>query len=126
MGGILISVGLFVFAVSSLADFLKFGSGEGFGWKQEAGLALAGMLALTGSFVGVLMLIVIGIVIGTLTLLADLLAFGSNAGFGIQQLLGSLFGLAVTVTGLRIVSRTSRRVSEPVSTLGSGGSGESA
>ena len=125
MGGILISVGLFVFAVSSLADLLKFGSGEGFGWKQEAGLALAGMLALTGSVFGVLMLIVIGVVIGTLTLLADLLAFGSNAGFGIQQLIGSLIGLAVMMAGLRIVSRTSRRVTEPVSAADSGSPEES-
>lgn len=108
VGGILIAVGLFVLALSAFADFLKFGGSEGFGWKQGAGLVLAGMLALTGSVFGVLMFLVIGVVIGTLTLLADVLAFGSNDGFGIQQLLGTIIGAVILIVGLRLVARSPR------------------
>lgn len=111
VGAILVALGLFVFGVSALADLLQFGSSDGFGWRQGAGLILAGLLALMGSVVGVLVLVVIGAIIGVLTLLADFLAFGSNAGFGIQQQIGVLMGSMILLAGLRVMRREESRTS---------------
>lgn len=108
-GTVLIGVGLFVFAVSALADILQFGTSEGFGWQQDIGLALAVMLTLTGSLFGVLMLVVIGIFIGSVTLLADFLAFGSNPGFGIQQMIGSAIGAVILAVGVIAVRKPTRK-----------------
>lgn len=102
---ILIGVGLFVFAVSALADVLQFGTSEGFGWRQKTGLALAAMLVLTGSLFGVLMLVVTGVFIGGVTLLADFFAFGSNPGFGIHQMIGSAIGVVILAVGVHAVKK---------------------
>ena len=102
---ILMSVGLFVLALSGLADVLAFGSHEGFGWRQGLGLGLAGVLVLTGAMMRIQTLFVIGLIIGLLTLLADWLGFGDAPGFGWQQISGSLLGAALIVIGL-LVGRT--------------------
>lgn len=114
-GVILIAVGLFVFGVSALADVLQFGSSEGFGWQQDVGLALAAIFMLTGSLFGVMMLVVIGVFIGSLTLLADFVSFGSNPGFGVQQLAGSLIGAVILAVGLRTLRKKAASSSVPPS-----------
>ena len=113
IGVILIAVGLFTLAVSSLADVLRFGANKGFGWQQDVGLGLAAVLTLTGSLFGVLALVVIGIFVGCITLMADFLAFGSNPGFGIQQVLGTLLGALVLAVGLRIKQKPVPPKAEP-------------
>jgi len=109
IGGVLIGVGLFAFSVSAFADVLQFGTSEGFGWQQDVGLALAAMLTLTGSLFGVLMLVVIGVFIGSVTLLADFLAFGSHPGFGTQQMIGSAIGAVILAAGLHAVRKPTRK-----------------
>lgn len=101
----MLAIGLFVFTVSALADLLQFGNSEGFGWQQGAGLILAAVLAMMGSLFGVLALVVIGVVIGLLTLLADFFSFGSHPEFGVQQILGSFVGAILMLVGLRLIRR---------------------
>ncbi len=108
VGAILVAIGIFIFFVSALADALQFGGSEGFGWKQNSGLILAAVLVLVGSLFGALFLAVIGMGIGMLTILADLLHFGSVPGFGIQQILGTMLGAATMIGGLRLMRSTSR------------------
>ena len=102
---ILISVGLFVLALSVLADLLAFGSGEGFGWKQILGFGIAGVLVLTGAMVRIPTLLVIGLIIGSLSVLADWLGFGNVEGFWWQQILGSLLGLLLIAAGITLARR---------------------
>lgn len=109
IGGILTGLGLFVLTVSALADVLQFGTSEGFGWQQDVGLGLAAVLTLTGSLFGVLVLVVIGVFVGSVTILADFLAFGSNPGFGIQQQIGSAIGAVVLAIGLVAMRKTTRK-----------------
>lgn len=118
IGGALIGVGLFVFTVSAFADVLQFGMSEGFGWHQSVGLALAAMLTLTGSLFGVLTLVMIGVFIGSVTLLADFLAFGSNPGFGIQQMIGSTIGAVILAVGFRAVRKPVTRAADASSASG--------
>jgi hypothetical protein len=100
-GAILISVGLFVLVLSVFADWLAFGHPlSGFAWKQRTGVALAGMLILTAAVVQIPTMLVIGVLFGTLTILADLLAFGQAPGFGWQQTLGTVLGLLLLLTGI--------------------------
>ena len=105
---ILMSVCLFVLAVSALADVLAFGSHAGFGWRQGLGLGFAGVLVLTGAMMRISTLFAIGLIVGLLTLLADWLGFGDAPGFGWQQTLGSLLGAALIAMGL-LVRGTSTR-----------------
>ena len=97
---VLISVGLFVLAISVLADLLAFGSAAGFGWQQIAGLGLALVLVLTGAMMRIPAIAIIGLIVGVLALLADWLAFGSAEGFGWQQILGVALGAALAAGGV--------------------------
>jgi len=97
---VLISIGLFVLVISTLADVLKFGRYEGFGWKQLTGVGVAGVLVLTGAVVRVPTVLVIGLITGALAVLADWSAFGSSPGFGWQQTSASLAGGALIAIGL--------------------------
>jgi len=105
---ILLCVGLFVLVISAAADWLAFGSSEGFGWQQLLGLGLAGILLLIGAVVRIPTLSVIGLFIGLLTVLADWLGLGNAPGFGWHQVSGSLLGAALIAAGL-VVARTMAR-----------------
>ena len=69
---------------------------------------LAAVLTMMGSLFGVLVLVVIGVVVGLLTVLADFFSFGSNPGFGVQQKLGSFVGAIILLLGLRTMRRRGR------------------
>ena len=97
---ILLCVGLFVLVISAAADWLAFGSSEGFGWKQLLGLGMAGILLLIGALVRIPTLSVIGLFIGLLSVLADWLGFGNAEGFGWQQMAGCALGAALMALGL--------------------------
>ena len=81
--------------MSVFADVLGFGSAGGFGWQQWSGIALAGVLTLAGAIMQIPTLLLIGLITGALTVLADWLGFGNVKGFGWQQMLGSAVGVAV-------------------------------
>ncbi len=98
-GAILISAGAFVLLLSILADWLGFDAGA-FGWKQRGGLLLAGVLVTTAAIVQVPTLLVIGLLFGGLTLLADLVGFGNAPGFGLHQGIGTLLGVMLVAAGL--------------------------
>ncbi len=102
---VLITVGLLVLVISVFADPLGFGRSEGFGWQQWTGVALAAILALTGAIMQIPTLLVVGLITGGVTLLADWLRFGSAEGFGWQQILGSALG-AVLIAGALVVVRS--------------------
>ena len=91
----LMIVGSIILLTSVFADVLGFGSAGGFGWQQWSGIALAGVLALAGAIMQIPTLLLIGLITGALTVLADWLGLGNVKGFGWQQMLGSAVGVAV-------------------------------
>ncbi len=97
---IFVVAGAMILAISLLADVLEFGQGAGFGYKQAIGLALALGGVLMGAVVRVPTLCAVGVVIGGLTIVADYAGFGNYPGFGWQQWIGSILGLALVVLGL--------------------------
>ena len=102
MSAVIIVTGLFITGLSLSADRLGFGSSAGFGWRQQGGLVLAGLLVLVGAVTRASTLIISGLSIGFLTVLADLLNFGNMPGFGWQQRLGTIIGLAMILAGLAL------------------------
>ena len=105
---IVICVGFLVVFVSALADVLKFGSSVGFGWQQLIGCVIGGVLLVIGALIGAATLMVFGVITGLVAVLADLLHFGSSAGFGWQQLAGVIAGMLLTVVGVCIRLRRDR------------------
>lgn len=105
LAAILLVVGLFILIISLFADALAFGGHEGFGWQQQIGLALAGVLVLTAAVMRTSTLLVIGLMTCVITVLADWLGLGNSEGFGIQQIIGSLLGLLLIGVGWLIVRR---------------------
>lgn len=103
MSAVIITTGIFITCVSLFADRLGFGSSAGFGWRQQSGLILAGLLVLVGAVTRASTLIISGLSIGFLTVLADLLHFGNMPGFGWQQRLGTILGAAMILGGLTLV-----------------------
>ena len=98
-GAILISVGMIALLLSVFADELNFGSSQGFGAKQELALAMAMICVFTAALIRVPTLMVIGVLGGGLTVLADVLHFGHDPGFGWHQQLGTLIGALLVVCG---------------------------
>jgi len=96
---IMVVVGFLTLVISVFADFLAFGSSGGFGFKQIAGVALGALFLTAGIIIRIRTLVVIGLITGILTLLADWLGFGSAEGFGGQQILGVIVGLALLSAG---------------------------
>ncbi len=101
-GATLLVAGVYVLLLSALADWLAFGSSEGFGWKQHLGIALAAVVVLSAALMRVPTLFAIGLMIGTLTILADWLGFGNSQGFGLQQMAGSALGIVLVILGLAL------------------------
>jgi hypothetical protein len=99
LAAFLLLSGLHVLMISLLADELAFGSANRFGWQQIAGLALAGILLLTGAIVRTPVLMAIGLVISLFTFFADWLGFGSSEGFGWQQVTGTCLGVLLVASG---------------------------
>lgn len=98
------AVGLVVLTLSLFADWFKFGDVAGFGWQQAAGVLLGALLVFLGALARAATLLMIGVMTGLLSLLADWLAFGSAEGFGWQQMLGTGLGVVLLVLAL-VVSR---------------------
>lgn len=97
---ILVVVGSLVLVISLLADVLAFGSAEGFGVQQAAGMGLGVFLFLIGVMARVPTVVVLGFITVAITLLADWLSLGDTEGFGTTQMLGTFLGLALIVAGL--------------------------
>ena len=95
----LLVVGSFILGISVLADSLQFGVSAGFGWKQIAGLVLSGVLVLAGALMGVPAVLSVGLLFGGITILADWLGFGSDEGFGFQQMMGVVVGVCIILGG---------------------------
>ncbi len=102
---IVLTVGLLVLVLSAGADVFRFGRSEGFGASQITGMALAGFLIIMGALTRVSTMLVIGVLAGGLTLLADWLGLGRSEGFGIQQWSGSAVGLLLILAGWRMSLR---------------------
>jgi len=94
--------GLIVLVISVGADFFAFGRADGFGWKQMTGVFCGAAFFLTGTLLRASTLILVGLIMGGVTLLADWLAFGSSPGFGWHQILGTLLGVFLLVGGCRV------------------------
>ena len=105
LAAVLMVVGLFILAISLFADFLAFGRHEGFGWQQQAGLVLAGVLVLTAAVVRIPTVLAIGLMIGAITVLADWLGLGDTEGFGKQQIAGAFLGLLLIGVGWLVARR---------------------
>jgi len=102
LAAVIIAVGLYVVALSTLADYLEFGRTAGFGSVQRAGLIVAGIILLLGAIAKAPTLLIIGMVTGVLDLLADWLAFGQSPGFGWQQKTGTALGLLLILIGMAV------------------------
>ena len=102
LASVIIAVGLYIVAISSLADYLEFGRSAGFGFVQRAGLIVAGIVFILGAIAKAPTLLIIGLITCVLDLLADWLAFGSSAGFGWQQKTGTGLGLVLVLTGVAV------------------------
>lgn len=102
---VLIAVGLLVLATSVLADVLKIGAGEGFGLWQRLGVLVAGLLVLMATLTRTLTLLVIGLITGAVTVLADWLGLAGTEGFGLKQMFGSAAGVLMVVMGLLLGRR---------------------
>ena len=103
LAAVIIAVGLYIVALSTLADILEFGGSAGFGSVQSAGLIVAGIILLLGAIAKAPVLLIIGLITGVIDLLADWLAFGSSPGFGWQQKMGTALGLALILVGVAVV-----------------------
>lgn len=98
-GAILMSIGSIILIISLLADYLKFGNSEGFGPLQQLGLGMALICVFTAALIRVPTLMIIGLLGGLLTILADLFQFGHDAGFGWHQKLGAMVGAMLILSG---------------------------
>jgi uncharacterized membrane protein len=58
------------------------------------------MLVLTAALIRVPTLMVIGLLTGSLTILADMFRFGQEQGFGWHQMLGTILGITLLAAGL--------------------------
>lgn len=103
-----ITFGAMTTLISLFADPLAMGDGETFGWQQKTGLIVAGILVLLGAVMRAQTLLMLGVFLGVLDLLADWLHLGSQPGFGIQQLTGTLVGMGIILVGV-FVARARRR-----------------
>ena len=99
---VLIVVGLFTALLCVFADQLEFGRGEGFGWKQLTGLWIGVVLVVVGAFMRIATALVIGLIFGLLTVLADWLQLGGREGFGGRQMCGTVLGVGLIVAGLAL------------------------
>lgn len=102
LAAVLMVVGLMVLVMSAAADYLRFGYAEGFGIWQRLGMLLGAGGVLMGALTRTSTILVIGLITGVVTLLADWLGFGNTEGFGIQQLSGCMLGAVLIVTGALI------------------------
>ncbi len=102
---ILIVAGLIVLVISLFADVLRWGEGEAFGYKQMAGLVLAGGGVLVGAVTRIPTLFVVGLLVGGLTLSADYIGFGKSPGFGLEQVAGTAVGILLAAAGGLLAGR---------------------
>jgi len=99
VAAILLVVGAFILMLSLFADILALGQHDGFGWQQQLGLTLAAILVMTAAVMQTPTVLVIGLMIGSITILADRLGLGSSSGFGVKQITGSALGVILIVAG---------------------------
>ncbi|GEM_PF-2734563 len=96
---VLTVLGLYLLLLALLADQLRLGNTQGFGYQQWAGVLLAAVLLLTGALLRIPTLAVIGLLTGSLTLLADYLGLGRSPGFGGRQAIAAALGVLLLITG---------------------------
>ncbi len=96
--------------ISLFADQLAFGSADGFGWQQWAGVVVSTVLVIVGGLIRAPTLLSIGFVALAITLAADHIGFGSDDGFGWQQICGLVLGVLLIGGGAigRVWSRPAR------------------
>lgn len=97
---ILVVIGLYILLISAFADEVAFGGHAGFGWKQIAGTLIGVILVGAGAATRIPTLVLIGLITGSLTIVADWVGYGSHPGFGFQQQIGSILGLGMMLYGL--------------------------
>lgn len=107
LAALLIVVGLFTLAISAAADALHLGATANFGVRQLASTALALILVIAGAIIRIPTVAVVGIMMGSITLLADWLALGGRAGFGFKQTIGCMLGCVLIAVGLALSRRRS-------------------
>jgi len=105
---VMLVVGSYTLLLSLTADWLSIGINVGFGWRQWMGLLLAFVLVISGALTRVTAILVMGLLIGGVTILADVLKLGDSSGFGWQQIAGAVIGLIMI--GLGVVRGRRRRL----------------
>ena len=109
---VMLVVGSYTLLLSLFADWLGIGSKPGFGWQQWLGMLLAFVLVISGAVTRVTAILVMGLLIGGVTILADVLLLGDSSGFGWQQIAGSVVGAIMiglgVVRGRRRLSNTTK------------------
>lgn len=97
---IVLAFGAVVAMISLLADQLQFGSQAGFGWKQQVGTVIGGLLVFIAVLMRIPTLLIVGLMAAGLSLLADLLNFGEGEDFGSHQMLGLAVGAFFLICGV--------------------------
>ncbi len=102
---IVLVTGMMILMITLFADVLRFGGGQGFGFKQMIGLIFAGGGLLVGAVTRIPTLYVVGGIAGGLTLLADYVQFGKSPGFGLEQMTGLGVGFSILLLGMVLAAR---------------------
>lgn len=113
LSAVLVCVGAFGLFISVFADWLALGRSGLFGVWQLTGLAMGGVLLLTGAMVRILTVALIGLCVIVLTLLAEWVGLGTAPGFGVHQVTGTIISvLAILIGAVLGPLFTRRRTSE--------------
>lgn len=97
---ILIANGVFIVTLSIFADQLRLGGTKGFGLYQLVGVVLSMLLLIAGGLLRAPTVVLMSMMLGGLTLVADILKLGLMPGFGWHQFWGIVFGMALILFGL--------------------------
>lgn len=105
---VIMAIGAIIVLLSVFADVLRFGQAGGFGWKQSFGILVAGVVSLCALLMRVPTLLVVGLIAGGLSMIADHIEYGKGPGFGSNQTIGVVIGLGVLFLGLLLLRRSAR------------------
>lgn len=112
IGIVLLVVGVVLMIVSLAADRIGIGGAPGFGYKQSLGSVVGAFVTAAGFYLASgnrkltgTLLLAGGAILLVVSLIADMIGLGVNAGFGYNQMIGSVTGVIAAVIGFVLFSR---------------------
>ncbi len=112
IGIVLLVAGFVLMFVSLMADRIGIGGTPGFGYWQSLGSVAGGFVTAAGFYLASgnrkltgILLLAGGVVLLIASLTADVIGLGVSAGFGYNQVIGAVAGIAAAVVGFVLSSR---------------------